>query len=137
WRAVFARYGEDQPGIDQRQLEPVGPALVADGAETVLLDQVEDRLRPLVLDIGRGAPDGFVERHVDQPGTGGARRHGRRPRRCGPPGMPDGAGASGYGKGREPAVWRKMPRVTSRPPRCSAGSRPSAHARRDPRPRPA
>jgi hypothetical protein len=66
--AVFARDGEDQARFDQRQFQPVGPlAGVADRLEAVLLDQVEDRDRALMLDVGRGAADRFVQLDVDQP----------------------------------------------------------------------
>ena len=50
-----------------RQLQRVGPAFVAFRREAVLFEQVEDRDRALVLDVGVGAADRvFVERDLDQ-----------------------------------------------------------------------
>src|SRR4051794_31986375 len=58
---------EDQPVLCDAERERVRAALVAFRRKGVLLDQVVDRDRALVLDVGVGTADGFfVERNLDQ-----------------------------------------------------------------------
>ena len=59
---------EHQPVLRHAEMQRVGPAVVADRRERVLLDQIVDRDRALVLDVGAGAADRvLVERHGDEP----------------------------------------------------------------------
>jgi hypothetical protein len=72
-RHLFIRFGadrQDELGIDQRQVELVGAACVPNRLEAVLLDQVENRNRTLVLDIRRRTADRIVEDNVAQPVAG-------------------------------------------------------------------
>jgi hypothetical protein len=67
-RAVLAPDVEHQPVLADRKMQHVGPAVVIDRRERIVLDQVVDRDRALVLDVRAGAPDGaFVQRDLDEP----------------------------------------------------------------------
>ena len=69
--AAFARDGEDEALFGQRQFQLVGAALgIVDRREAVFLDQVEDRDRALMLDVGRRTANRFVEDDIDQLGVG-------------------------------------------------------------------
>src|SRR5262245_21704723 len=58
---------EHEAVAHHREMQPVRPALVADRRERVLLEQVVDRDRALVLDVGARAPDRvLVERDLDE-----------------------------------------------------------------------
>ncbi len=66
-RAVLAADVEHQPAAGDAQVEREGPLLRALRREAVLLDEVVDRDRALVLDVRVRAPDrALVERHRDQ-----------------------------------------------------------------------
>ncbi len=66
-RAVLAADVEHQPVAGDRQMQRVRAALVADRREMILLDQIVDRDRALVLDIRTGTADRFlVQGHRDE-----------------------------------------------------------------------
>ena len=53
------------------EMQRVRPAVVADRRERIVLEQIVDRDRALVLDVGTGAADrSLVERHRDEPVAG-------------------------------------------------------------------
>src|SRR5438094_1348103 len=65
--AILAADCKHQARLGQRQLQPVWTGtIVIDRPETVFLDEVEDRHRPLVLDIWRRTSNRFVELDVDK-----------------------------------------------------------------------
>ena len=67
-RAVLEANVEHQPVAVDRQMQRVRAAVVADRREGVLLEQIVDRDRALVLDVRIGAADrSFVEGDGDQP----------------------------------------------------------------------
>src|SRR6516164_7828470 len=66
-RAIFQRDVEHQSVAGDRQIERIRAALVATRTKRVLLEQIVDRDRALMLDVRIGAPDrAFVEVHPDQ-----------------------------------------------------------------------
>ena len=65
--AVFERDVEHQPLFDDRQRQLVGPAGMADRLEVVFLQEIENRDRAFVLDIGRGPADALVEFDIARP----------------------------------------------------------------------
>src|ERR1700710_1048866 len=70
-RAVLAADVEHQPGSGGTDVQRERTLLRALGREQVFLDQVVDRDRALVLDVGPGTPDRFlVERHRNDAAPG-------------------------------------------------------------------
>src|SRR5690242_11461894 len=62
---------EHQPIAHHREMQPIGPAVVADRLERIGFQEIVDRDRALVLDVGVGATDrALVERDLDQPAVG-------------------------------------------------------------------
>src|SRR5215469_3957771 len=58
---------EHEPVAHHREMQPVGPAVVPDRLERVLFEEVVDRDRALVLDVGAGAADrALVDGHLDE-----------------------------------------------------------------------
>ena len=81
-RAVLKADVEHQPVAVDAQMQRVGTAVVADRREGVLLEQIVDRDRALVLDVRVGAADRFfVERDGDQALLAAGRRCFRRAHR--------------------------------------------------------
>src|SRR3954449_989967 len=65
-RAVLAADVEHQPVAGNPDMQGERPLLGAFRREQVLFDQIVDRDRALMLDVGAGTPDRFlVERHRD------------------------------------------------------------------------
>ena len=74
-RAISALNVEHQPIAGNRKAQRVRAVLVAERLEGVFLEQIVDRDRAFVLDIGIGAADRvFVERHLDEMALAPARR---------------------------------------------------------------
>ena len=73
-RAVLAADVEHQPVAGDGEVQRERPLRVAFRREQVLLDQIVDRDRALMLDIGTGTPDRFlIERHRDDAVVAGPR----------------------------------------------------------------
>jgi len=65
-RAVLASDVEHQPVAGDGDMQRERPVVGALRREQVLLHEVIDRDRPLMLDVGTGTPDRFlIERHRD------------------------------------------------------------------------
>src|SRR5215207_3781520 len=65
-RAVLAADVEHQPVAGYRQVQRERAVARPFGCKQILLDQIVDRDRALMLDVGPGTPDRFlVERHRD------------------------------------------------------------------------
>ena len=73
-RAVLAVDVEDETVIGDGKMQGVRPGIVAVRQKKILLEQIVDRDRALVLDVGAGPPDRiFVERDRYESATcGGA-----------------------------------------------------------------
>ena len=66
--AVLAPDVEHQPVLLDAEMQRVGAVVVTDRRERIFLEQIVDRDRALVLDVGAGAADRvLVERHRDEP----------------------------------------------------------------------
>src|SRR3954468_17495356 len=67
-RAILAADVEHQPAAGDADVQRERALARTVRREQVLLDQIIDRYRPLVLDVGPGAPDRFlIERHRHDP----------------------------------------------------------------------